>query len=61
MSTNRAVGLLGVGEGDRGGRVEVQLRDPSFGDHGVPVEQDRRVAVPLARRAGAPEEAAGEA
>ncbi len=42
-------GLLGVGESDRRGRVEVEveLRDASLGNHGVTVEQYGRVAVPL--------------
>ncbi len=39
--------LLGIGEGDRRGRVEVELRDASLGDHRVAVERDRRVAVPF--------------
>ncbi len=40
-------GLRGIGEGDRGGRVEVQLRDPSLCHHRVTVEQDGGVAVPF--------------
>ena len=46
MRTCRARRVLGSCTSHRQGWIDVQLGSPSFGDEGVPVEQERRVDVP---------------